>query len=112
MTITRNQERLLDIQDAIDKIQGSLKQRPFPQLTELEQYGVVYLLQIIGEASQSLSADFRDQYSHLPWQQIIGFRNFVVHQDVDVDQDIICSVVQNDLPILKQQIEDLLPAVL
>jgi uncharacterized protein with HEPN domain len=71
------------------------------------QDGVVRQLEIIGEASRNLSSDLRDQQPEIPWRQIIGLRNRVVHAYFELNLTIIWEVVQNDLPSMKQQIEKL-----
>lgn len=73
----------------------------------LLQDGVVRQLEIIGEASRNLSSDFRDQQPEIPWRQIIGLRNRVIHAYFELNLTIIWEVVQNDLPSLKQKIEQL-----
>jgi len=72
--------------------------------TRLVQDGVIRQLEIIGEASRNLSDDFRDQHSELPWLQIIGLRNRLIHAYFEVNLGIIWDIVQNDLPPLKQRV--------
>jgi uncharacterized protein with HEPN domain len=42
---------------------------------------------------------------HMPWLQIVGMRHILVHRYFEVDPDLIWSVVEDDVPVLKQQIE-------
>ena len=74
----------------------------------LLQDGVVRQLEIIGEASRNLSSEFRDQHFEIPWGQIIGLRNRVIHAYFEVNLTIIWEVVQNDLPDLRQSVEQLI----
>jgi uncharacterized protein with HEPN domain len=73
----------------------------------LLQDGVVRQLEIIGEASRNLSSDFRDRHPKIPWRQIIGLRNRVIHAYFEINLDIIWEVVLNDLPNLKKELENL-----
>lgn len=75
---------------------------------ELLRDGVVRQLEIIGEASRNLSREFREKHPEVPWSQIIGLRNRIVHDYLNVDFDIVWEIAQNDLPLLKQQIEQIL----
>ena len=74
----------------------------------LLQDGVVRQLEIIGEASNSLSEEFREAHSDIPWGQIIGLRNRIVHAYFDINLDVTWDIAQGDIPELKQQIERIL----
>ncbi len=106
--MNRNISRLYDIQEAIEKIIEKLSCSKFFELNEIEQYGIIYLLQVIGEAARGLTETFRKENSQISWIQIISFRNFIVHQYFEVDLEIVNDVLQKDLPILKNQINNLI----
>jgi uncharacterized protein with HEPN domain len=74
----------------------------------LLQDGVVRQLEIIGEASTNLSQEFQDKYSEIPWGQIIGLRNRIVHAYFDINLDVTWDIVHGDIPELKKQIESIL----
>lgn len=46
---------------------------------------LVHLLEIIGEAANSVSADFRDKHPHIPWRKMIGMRNRLIHCYFDIN---------------------------
>jgi uncharacterized protein with HEPN domain len=71
----------------------------------LLQSGVVRQLEIIGEACNYLSEAFRHQRPEVDWGDIIGMRNRIIHAYFDVNYTIVWEVAQNDLPILKKQVE-------
>lgn len=75
---------------------------------KLLQDGVVRQLEIIGEASRNLSAEFCDKHSEVPWAQIIGLRNRIIHAYFDINLRVVWEIVQNDLPVVKQQVEKIL----
>ena len=92
-----DQERLLDILDAINNIKKYIddnKQRFFED--ELIQVWVIHHLQIIGEASNRLSEDLTSQYDHIPWSKIIAFRNIIVHEYFQVDLQVISKIIGSD----------------
>jgi len=101
-----DRERLLDILEAIERIEkyAAQGQETFER-DELVQTWIVHHLQIIGEASRTLSADLKDQHPEVPWSKIIGMRNILVHDYFGIDVDVVWSVVERDLPDLKRQIE-------
>jgi uncharacterized protein with HEPN domain len=75
---------------------------------ELVQSWVVRHLQILGEAIRGLSPELRTQHKELPWSEIVGMRNILVHDYFDIDQDIVWSVVKHDLPSLRLSLERIL----
>jgi uncharacterized protein with HEPN domain len=105
----REDERLRDILDAISAIEryASQGKTAFDE-QELIQVWMVHQLQIIGEATNALSAETLSNYPEIPWKQIIGFRNLVVHEYFRVSLNLVWSIVQNNIPPLKLTIERML----
>lgn len=58
------------------------------------------LLEIIGEAAARLSREFRQTYPAIPWADIIGLRNRLIHNYRAVDFDILWPIIEQDLPSL------------
>ena len=75
---------------------------------EMRALAVVRLLEIIGEAANVVSTEFRDANSEIPWPQIVGLRNRLIHGYTDVDWDVLWDIVTNDLPKLIDALQDLL----
>ena len=65
-------------------------------------------LEIIGEAAGKVSAEIRSQYGAIPWQDISGMRNRLIHAYFDVDLDVVWTTVTKDLPQLKIDLEKIL----
>ncbi|MBU2602345.1 MAG: DUF86 domain-containing protein [Actinobacteria bacterium] len=107
-----DRERLIDILDAIDKIeeQTGLGEERF-RSDEMVQVWVVYHLQIIGEAAARLSQALKTNSPGVPWADIVGMRNIVVHEYFGLDLDRIWSTVTSSLKPLREEIELLLPAL-
>ena len=104
-----HRERLLDILEAIERTEKYTEQgRSAFEQDELVQVWTLHHLQIIGEASRSLDPEFRDQFPEIPWAEIIGMRNILVHQYFEIDTDLVWSVVERDLPVLKKTIQSIL----
>ena len=102
-------ERLRDIQDAIEKIMKYTNQgrQAFDQ-DELVQTWVIHHLEIIGEAVRSIPRDFRNHHPEIPWRQISGMRNILVHAYFGINRNRVWSVVEHDLPNLKTSIDAIL----
>jgi len=66
---------------------------------------LVRLLEIVGEAAGRVPADERAKYSGIPWVQIVGLRNRLIHGYDNVDYDILWEIVTKDLPPLIAELE-------
>ena len=105
----REDERLQDILDGISAIERYASQgRSAFDKQELIQVWMIHHLQIIGEAANALSTETLSSYSEIPWRQIIGLRNMLVHEYFKIDQQVIWDIVQLDLPILKATVQKML----
>jgi uncharacterized protein with HEPN domain len=71
------------------------------------QLSLVRLVEIVGEAASRVSAPTRQQYPQIPWPQIAGMRNRLVHGYDFVDYDILWQTVSEDLPALVAALEPL-----
>ena len=105
----RDDERLQDILDAIAAIERYLQQgKSAFEAQELVQVWVAYHLQMIGEAATALSPDLKARYANVPWPQIIGLRNLLVHEYFRVDTQVLWDIANNDLHVLKTNIQAIL----
>lgn len=66
------------------------------------------VLEIVGEAATRLPAELRDRHPEVPWRQIIGMRNVLVHGYDVVSEEVLWDVAQRDVPQLIAQIEAML----
>jgi uncharacterized protein with HEPN domain len=66
---------------------------------------LVRLIEIIGESANNISEPCQAKYFKIPWRQIIGMRNRIVHAYFDVDLDIIWQVITQDLELLLIEVE-------
>ena len=57
-------------------------------------------LELIGEAATHIPSEIRTTYSHIAWRQIIALRNRLIHAYLGLDNDIVWSVIQTDIPEL------------
>jgi uncharacterized protein with HEPN domain len=70
---------------------------------------LVRLLEIVGEAASRMTPDDRTLYPDIPWPQIVGLRNSLIHGYDDVDLDILWQIITQDLPPLIATLENYLP---
>lgn len=103
----RNLLRLEHIRDAISKLLLASSSPGFYDLTEkdLSYFGVVKLLEIIGEASYKLTKNFIDSHPETPWKYVIGMRHVLVHGYYQINREDVFKTIRNDLPTLLGQID-------
>lgn len=74
----------------------------------LVQDAVVSNLEIIGEAARNIPPELQSRYADIPWKQIIGFRNVVIHAYFDVDLAIVWHIAVENLPVLRDHLQKML----
>ncbi|MCK4370159.1 MAG: DUF86 domain-containing protein [Candidatus Lokiarchaeota archaeon] len=75
----------------------------FLKLTQLQD-SVIRRITIIGEAIKNIPDDFKETYPSIPWKQIIGMRDILIHQYFGIDLNLTWEVIEKDLPKLKNKL--------
>ena len=101
---------LSHIVDAIERIeeycQGVSRQKFLKN--KMVAAAAVRELEIIGEAARNVSREFRKMNPELPWEQMTGTRNRLIHEYFGVDLEIVWQTIIQDLPNLKNLVKHLL----
>ena len=107
----RDEAYLLDILLAARKAIGFVKGMTWAEFaqSELHQSALVRPLEIIGEAARRISAETQQSHPEIPWQQMIGMRNRLIHEYFRVNLEAVWETVQDDLPRLIAWVEPLIP---
>ena len=92
--------------EAVSMVRG--KTRADRETDRQLNLALVRLLEIIGEAAGRISKEDRDRYSNIPWPEIVGLRNRLIHGYDEVDFDILWQIVTRDLPPLIKNLKKLL----
>ena len=99
-----------DIVSSIEKIEEYNQNLDFHAFKEnnLVIDAVVRNLEVIGEAAKNVPEEIKKKYSFIPWLQITGLRNKIIHAYFVVDLKIIWQIIQKDLPELKESIRKII----
>ncbi|MEM9273452.1 MAG: DUF86 domain-containing protein [Cyanobacteria bacterium P01_F01_bin.143] len=100
------EDYLQDILDAIAAIKQFTSGIEFAEFSQnMEKvYAVSRALEIIGEAVKRIPHSIRNQYPDIPWKDIAGMRDKLIHDYFNTDVEIIWQAVQEDIPQLKMMI--------
>src|SRR5262249_47411241 len=101
---------LVDLLDAADAIGASLQGISSGQCADDpdKRGAVLWRLMVIGEASVKLSAGVTSELADLPWDQIRGFRNRVVHGYFALNWPVVWEIATVEVPRLRLRAEDIL----
>lgn len=104
-----HQDFLDDIIETIDKIELFTTGMDFDSFSNDDKtiFAVIRGLEVIGEAVKNISEDFRKKNQDIPWSEIAGMRDKLIHAYFGVDVSVVWMTVASDLPDLKEKIETL-----
>ena len=105
----RDAIHLLDVLSSARMIRSYVadtSRQEFLRDTQLQD-SVIRRLEIIGEAVGRVSQGLRDDNPDIPWSEIRGMRNWVIHRYDDIDMDVVWETVERDIPRLIGQLQRL-----
>ncbi len=100
-------DMLLAARDAVEFASG-LSYAQFER-SRLHRNAILKAVETIGEAAARISVETKEAHSEIPWHEIVGMRNRLVHVYFDIDLGIVWQTVQKSLPALIVQLEPLAP---
>ncbi len=104
----KDQQSILDIIDSINLIFEYTQDIDWDEIETKDQDAVIRRLTIIGEATKRLSPDFRICHPKIPWKQMAGLRDIIVHEYDDIRLDIVRDIVEIELPKILPILQPLL----
>lgn len=99
---TRIMHMIDSANEALTFIKG--KERKDLDKNRMLVLSLVKSIEIIGEAASKISEEFKSKYPDIPWRDIVGMRNRLIHVYFDIDYDIVWKTVNDELPLLIQEL--------
>ena len=90
--------------DKVLAFTAGLQQAPFEK-DAMRFDATLRNLELIGEAASHIPQDVRNSHPTIPWRMLIATRNQLIHGYLGLDNDILWSIVQTDVPVLLHQLK-------
>ena len=102
----RLQHMLEHAREAVAMIEGKNRSDLFQQ--RILELALTRLIEIIGEAATKISPEAQNKYTLIPWREVIGMRNRLVHGYDSIDLNVLWDTIEDDLPPLIEALEKIL----
>lgn len=101
---------LKDILDAIEKIEEFVSGMSYQEFIEDDKTmsAVIRKFEIIGEATKNLPDEIKEKYTELPWKEMAGMRDRLIHAYFGIDTKLVWDTIHMQLPKLKPKIKKIL----
>lgn len=104
---------LEDILESIERIELYTKNKTKKKFLDNyeKQDAIIKRLEVIGEAVKNIPSEIKKKHPEIPWEDISGMRNILIHEYFGVVMDRVWDTAKNDIPKLKKQIKGLLKSL-
>ncbi len=96
-------EHILDSISLIESYTSQISKEDFIKSCQVQD-AIMRRLEIIGEAAKNIPDNFRKEYPGIPWREMTGMRDILIHNYFGVDLDLTGTTVSDSLPELKQKL--------
>lgn len=106
--MTEALDYLDDILDAVEKIERFTANMNYKEFIEDEKTvdAVLRNFEVIGEAAKNVPESVREEYSEVPWSEMAGMRDKLIHGYASIELEIVWMTVEEEIPMLEPQIEN------
>jgi len=104
---------LKDILDSINDIGDFIRDMSFEEFRKDKKTinAVVRSIEVIGEATKKISRALKDKHKDVPWKKMAGMRDRLIHEYFGIDAEILWKTAKNDIPPLKQSVQNILKSL-
>jgi uncharacterized protein with HEPN domain len=104
---------LQDILDSVDDIESFIRGMGFEEFKRDRKTvnAVVRSVEVIGEASKRIPRSLKAKYKGVPWREMAGMRDKLIHEYFGVDVEILWKTAKDDIPPLKQAIQNVMKSL-
>lgn len=108
--IREYKDYVLDIIDAIDKAELFVKGMKFESFEKdaKTSFAVIRAFEIMGEAVGKIPSSVRNKHKQIPWKEMAGMRNKLIHEYFGIKPRVVWKTVKQDLPKIKPHLEKIL----
>ena len=101
---------LNDIRDSIEKIERFIEGMTLKDFEDDDKtfYAVIRAFEVMGEATKKIPKSFRNKYPKVPWSEMAGIRDKLVHDYFGVNLEVVWNTANRDIPELKPLISEIL----
>ena len=100
---------LQDMKESIDRIISYTSKMEYDNFLQdyKTQDAVIRNIEILGESAKLLSDETKGKYPNIPWSDIVGTRDKLIHDYFGVNIDVVWDIARNDIPSLSTQLKDI-----
>lgn len=104
------EDYLKDISDAMTKAQIFVADMSYEEFIKDDKsaFAVIRALEIIGEATKHIPDEFRKENPDVPWKELAGIRDILIHRYFGVDLETVWTVVKEEIPLFRPLLEKIL----
>ena len=108
--IREYKDYLVDVIDAIEKAESFVKGMNFETFEKDTKttFAVIRAFEIMGEAVKKIPSSIRNKYKNIPWKEIAGMRDKLIHEYFGIKPRVVWKTVKQDLPKIKPHLQTVL----